>query len=147
MIPMQLGTETELAVLMDAIVIGTVMGAVYDIFRVVRRLFGCRAVEIVCDLIYTLLFSFVFFVASLAMTDYLRGFILGGMLVGAVLWCESVGRAAVYVVTKILRCAGRAVKAVLISPIVKICRYIANKFVQIAVNLKKSEKHLKVSPQ
>ncbi len=147
MIPMQLGTETELIVLRDSIVIGAAMGVAYDIFRVIRRLISRRAAEVVCDFVYTLIFSFVFFTASLAMTDYLRGFILAGMLIGAALWCASIGRVVVFAVTAVLRGAGRIVKKILISPIVKICRCIAHKFRQSAINLKKSEKHLKLSAQ
>lgn len=147
MIPMQLGTETELIVLRDSIVIGAAMGAVYDIFRVIRRLISRRVAEIICDFVYTLIFSFVFFIASLAMTDYLRGFILAGMLIGAAMWCASVGRASVFAVTAVLRGVGGIVRKIIIAPIAKICRCIAHKFRQSAVNLKKSEKHLKLSAQ
>lgn len=90
--PMQLGTETELGLLANAVAVGVVMGVVYDLFRVIRHTLSFRAVTVVCDLAYALSFGAVFFVFSLSMTGYYRGFLLAGMTAGAAMWCYTAGR-------------------------------------------------------
>ena len=93
MTPMQLGTAAEIEILRDSLIAGVMLGAVYDIFRVIRRIVRLPAVGFVCDFFYALIFGAAFFVFSLDETNYYRGFILFGMLAGAVMWIVTVGRA------------------------------------------------------
>ena len=140
MIPMQLGAQAEIEVLVYSLTAGVFMGVVYDFFRVIRRLFAGRTVTFICDLIFMVIFSAGYFTVSLAQTDYLRGFVLAGMIAGAAMWCYTIGRAAVWLVTLIL---GFFIKQ-LLSPMFvlvnKICKQSYFKTVGNAINLQKAKK-------
>lgn len=140
MIPMQLGTSVEPEVLRNAAAAGVLAGVVYDLFRVIRRLIPHRAVEVICDLIYTVLFSMIYFTVSLALTDYLRGFVLLGMAAGAVMWCLTVGRGAVFVITLAIK----GIIGIMLKPafvlLNKICKHSHFKTVRNTINLQKLKK-------
>ena len=86
MTPMQLGTQAELDILGLAVTAGAAMGLIYGLFQIVARLLNFAAVRLICDLTYTLMFGAVYFVFTLAQTNYLRGFVLLGMIGGAAGW-------------------------------------------------------------
>lgn len=95
MTPMQLGTQAELDILGLAVTAGAAMGLIYGLFQIVARRLNFAAVRLICDLTYTLMFGAVYFVFTLAQTNYLRGFVLLGMIGGAAGWHFAIGRFAV----------------------------------------------------
>ena len=92
MTPMQLGTAAELEILRDAAAVGCLLGAVYGVPAVIRRLCGKTAVWFFCDFVYSLFYGAVFFIFTLSQTDYYRFFVIAAMLFGTVLWHFSVGK-------------------------------------------------------
>lgn len=102
MTPMELGTAAELDILRDSLIAGVLMGMVCGVFRVVRLLAGRPAVGFVCDLLCALVFGAAFFIFSLDETNYFRGFILFGMLAGALMWCATLGRLLTGLMAKLL---------------------------------------------
>ncbi|MCR5122689.1 MAG: spore cortex biosynthesis protein YabQ [Ruminococcus sp.] len=116
---MQLGTAAELDILRDSVIAGVLAGIVYDVFRVIRHTLRFAAVRFVCDLFYALLFGAAFFVFSLDETNYYRGFILFGMIAGAVMWCFTVGRLLSAAAVRLIAC------------VMKIMAFLAKPFVVI----------------
>lgn len=137
---MQLGTETELQVFVSSLYWGILLGVVYDLFRILRRLAASRAVTLICDLLYTILFAFGYFVISLMLTDYLRGFVLLGMLLGALMWCMTAGRAAVFVVTAAVSWIWKRMVKKVLGKVYKNISKSMRLTVINAINFKKSKK-------
>ena len=98
------GLETELALFGQAVLFGVLMFAVYDILRVVRRIFPHGILWIsVEDLIFWVLAAVLFFLQLCRDNNgIIRFFILLGMVVGA--WCynRSLGRRLMGWLTKII---------------------------------------------
>ncbi|MBR1723921.1 MAG: spore cortex biosynthesis protein YabQ [Ruminococcus sp.] len=140
MVPMQLGVTAEIDVLKNAVIAGVAMGVIYDLFRIIRRTLGREAVTFVCDLLFTLMFSAAFFTVSLALTDYLRGFVLIGMLAGAAMWCLTVGRAVTWLVTAVLQFISGKIVVPVIVCVYKICKHIYTKIVGNTINLRNVKK-------
>lgn len=140
MTPMQLGAEAEIEILKAAVAAGVFMGAVYSLFAVVRKTLGIKTVGFICDLIYALMFGAVFFVFSLALTDYLRIFVLIGMAAGAVMWCMTFGRLIVWAVCGMLNGLGKWVLLPALDKVYKTVTIIGGKFVECHTNYKKRKK-------
>ena len=98
------GLETELALFGQAVLFGVLMFAVYDILRVVRRIFPHGILWIsVEDLIFWVLAAVLFFLQLCRDNNgIIRFFILLGMVVGA--WCYNriLGRRLMGWLTKII---------------------------------------------
>ena len=140
MVPMQLGVYAEIDVLKNAIIAGVAMGVIYDLFRIIRRTLDREAVTFVCDLLFAMMFSAAFFTVSLALTDYLRGFVLIGMLAGTAMWCFTVGRAATWLVNAVLQfISGKLVVPVIVC-VYKICKQVCAKIVGNTINLRNAKK-------
>ena len=89
---MQLGLELETQLFLLSVLTGFAMGAVYDIFRMVRMISKSgRILTFVCDVVYTVLFWFVLFTFCTGLTGQIRVFALFGMLTGAVMERLSLG--------------------------------------------------------
>ena len=137
---MQLGTNAEIEVLKISLTAGIAFGVVYDILAVLRRLLPGRAVTFVCDMFYALLFAAGYFTVSLALTNYLRGFVLTAMLAGAAAWHFTAGRGAVWLIS---RTVSLAVRKILLPPVVSVYKFgrqICVKTVGNAINSLKSKK-------
>lgn len=130
MTPMQLGTGMELEILRLAMTVGVFMGAIYTLFSVVRRILRAAVAVFICDFVYALMFGTVFFVFSLAQTDYIRGFIFIAMAIGAVLWQLSLGRIVTAFFYKFADAADKFIIYPAISVIAKISRMIGRIFVK-----------------
>ncbi len=133
---MQLGITAETEVLKNAVASGCLLGAVYGIPAVVRRLCGSRLLWFVCDLLYSAVFGAVYVLFTLSQTGYYRGFVLAGMLAGMLLWHISAGRLLVFA-----GCAAvnRLVKPLMVG-IYKICRKISVKTVKGHTNFRMEKK-------
>lgn len=88
------GVMNELKLFGLAVLIGAVIGAVYDILRVLRITFPHRFAAVFAeDLIFTLFFGMVYFCFSVEMLEgELRLYILVGMLAGFTIYLLSLGR-------------------------------------------------------
>lgn len=140
MTPMQLGADAEIEILKAAVAAGVFMGAVYSLFAVVRRTLRTRTAAFVVDLFYALCFGAVFFVLSLALTDYLRMFVLAGMAAGAVMWCMTFGRLIVWAACGILDALGRRVIRPVLDKSYKVVTAAYGKFVECHTNYKNRKK-------
>ncbi|MBQ1538268.1 MAG: spore cortex biosynthesis protein YabQ [Ruminococcus sp.] len=140
MIPMQLGTGVEPEVLRDAAAAGVLAGVVYDLFRLIRRLFPCKAVEVICDLLFALAFSLMYFTVSIALTDNLRGLVLFGMAAGAVMWCSTAGRGIVWLAALIIKGIAGKIARFCFVLLNKFSKHLYSKTVRNAINLQKRKK-------
>ena len=129
--PMQLGTSAEQGLLTDAVIVGVMLGVVYDLFRIIRHTFAFRAVTLICDFAYALCFGIVFFVFSLSVTGYYRGFLLVGMAVGAAMWSSTVGRG----LSRLAEIIISTIVKMLTAPVKSIFRRLKSHYLQ----LKRSE--------
>lgn len=140
MTPMQLGTDAEIEILKTAAVAGVFMGMLYDMFAVVRKTLRIKCISFICDLLYALMFGAVFFVFSLAMTDYLRLFVLTGMAAGAVMWSMTFGRLFVYLLCGILNGFGKWVALPVLDNVYKTVTAAGRKIVKTHTNYKNRKK-------
>lgn len=134
---MQIGTADEIEILRSAVTVGVFLGVIYDFFVIIRRQFTARAVEIVCDVFYSLIFGAVFFVFSLVMTDYYRMFILFGMLAGAIMWCVTFGRLMTGIVTAVFTAVSRYIVEPVFVTSHKFLGFIRGVFVRNRINSQK----------
>lgn len=143
MTPMQLGTETEIQIFTVAVTAGVFLGIIYGLFKLVRRAIPVKAVCFICDLVYALMFGAVFFVFSLAQTNYIRGFLLAGMLAGAAMWHFTFGRLFIFIISAV----GRFLSDKIIAPIFKLMHKIlagiGKPFVKFAQILKNKKIYVK----
>lgn len=137
---MQLGAEAEIEVFKAAVVAGVFMGAVYSLFAVIRRTVKIKCAGFFADLFYALIFGAVFFVLSLALTDYLRMFVLAGMTAGTVMWCMTFGRLIVWTACGILDALSKRVISPAMDKAYKIVTGIGGKFVECHTNYKNRKK-------
>lgn len=98
-----LGTGLELQLLCGAILLGIVLGAVYDIIRALRLTLKHSAIIVFAeDAVFTVAFGLCFYTYCTALCrGELRGFVLVGMLIGFGAYLLTLGRLVVKVVTKI----------------------------------------------
>ncbi|MCD8095122.1 MAG: spore cortex biosynthesis protein YabQ [Ruminococcus sp.] len=106
---MQLGVDAEIEVLKNSLLIGVFLGVLYDLFKIVRRTLDLKAATFLCDLLYALMFGSVYFVFTLAQTDYVRGFVLAAMLLSAAAWSFTAGRLYVFLTVKLLNFAAKVI--------------------------------------
>lgn len=144
--------SVELGLFFSAAALGAVLGAVFDIFRVLRIIIRHNGAAVfVEDLLFMLFSGFWFFVFSMtAARGQLRAFLLLAVLLGAALYLLTVGavvrRAATAVRDRVRRLGLAAARklALLFSPIYgRISRWTAGKTRKIfrkTKKLKKSEK-------
>lgn len=142
---MQLGTGQELEVLRSAAAVGIFMGAIFDLFSIIRKCTGSGIATFICDFIYALMFGTVFFIFSLSQTNYIRGFILFGMFAGAAAWCATAGRIVSAAVYGALRFISETFICPTIGFIHKIGRLLSRLFVKIGRKLKNAKKFRKTS--
>lgn len=143
--PMQLGTEAELELLKNAVILGVMMGVVYDLFRVIRHTLPAAAVRFACDLLYSLSFGAVFFVFSLSQTGYYRGFLLAGMLAGTVMWSATVGKALSFAAEKLIAAVTYLPARLIVGSVHKICTSTAAFFVRIRPKSEMQKKMPKIT--
>ena len=130
---MQLGLELEPQLFLLSVLIGFAMGAVYDIFRMVRiATKSGRILTFVCDVVYTVLFWFVLFTFCTGLTGQIRVFALFGMLTGAVMERLSLGNLAVRAFGRLWRWFLKWVFGPVKGFITKLIRKIRGLFVKIA---------------
>ncbi|MGN0633850.1 MAG: spore cortex biosynthesis protein YabQ [Oscillospiraceae bacterium] len=140
MTPMQLGVQAETEILRLAVTAGVFMGIIYDALKIVRRMFDKAAVDFLLDFLYAIMFGAVFFVFSLAQTDYVRGFVLFGMLFGAAAWSLTVGRLIVFLITGIFKIFDRLIFSRAVGSINKTAAKISGRFVKNSPNLENPKK-------
>jgi formate/nitrite transporter FocA (FNT family) len=137
---MQLGTEAEKEILFLAVTAGAFLGIIYDAFKILRQTLRAKAVGFVCDFVYALMFGAVFFVFSLAQTDYVRLFVLAAMLAGAAMWSCTVGRLFVFLACRTLGFISDRIFLPIIGFvgfIAKFPRAIGGRFVKSSTNFQK----------
>ncbi len=134
---MELGTQVELEVLKAALTAGVFMGIIYDLFKIVRFTVNRRVVIFLCDFLYVLMFCAVFFVLSLAQTDSVRFYLAFGMLAAAVVWCNTLGRLLVFIVTRITGAAARIISYPVVALLYKIKSLMSKMFVKNKPNFEK----------
>ncbi|MCC8130435.1 MAG: spore cortex biosynthesis protein YabQ [Oscillospiraceae bacterium] len=95
----------ELQMLGLATVLGALLGAVFDVFRLFRMSLQHKPwMVFVEDLLFTLLFGTVWFLFSVQMLEgQLRGFVLCGMVAGFGLYLLTIGR----IIAGLFRTAGK----------------------------------------
>lgn len=151
-------TKEEIAKFFLACLLGLFLGAVYDLFRVLRRIIPHNNFLVfVEDFLYMLFSSLCFFIFSMELVrGALRLYVFAGVCAGFFLFHYTAGNVLVFLVKKLWFCLEKFI----ILPIFKLTlqpflmgfRKIAMKtkalFVQKCKRLKKTEKsrkkHLKV---
>ena len=87
----------QTALFLGSVLLGALLGAVYDIFRIIRIIFpaaGKKAAVMICDIIYMLIFgTAVFFYAAVYGRAEVRFYFAAGAFLGAVLFIFTVGNA------------------------------------------------------
>lgn len=77
---------------MIAFFCGTVFGLVYEIFRLIRRLFPIKAVTFICDVAFFVIAAFVIFNLSLYLGNYIRIYTVLGFGSGVFTYIQTIGR-------------------------------------------------------
>lgn len=149
-----LSVSQQTAFFLLSVVLGAVMGIIYDVFRVFRILFPPAAKSkpvAVQDVLFWLIFGFCMFCYSSAVCGgNLRFFMFFGSLIGFTLYILTIGN----LITGILRQIAEAVRRVLrkvysliFEPIVKLLKNLCQKvrlfFVRIYRKSKKTEGSVK----
>ena len=81
--PMQLATLTEIKIILLGLLLGAVLGVVYDLLRILRIIIRHhKAVVFAEDFIYMLIFGFAFFVFSISFANNIRAFVLFSIMAG-----------------------------------------------------------------
>lgn len=137
MTPMQLGSAAETQILGLAVTVGVFMGVIYDLFKIIRHTVKLKAVRFICDFIYALMFGAVFFVFSLAQTNYIRGFALLGMIAGAAMWSFTAGRLCVFIICAFLDFISGKIVVPILAFINKTAGRIGRSFVKNCTNFEK----------
>ncbi len=127
-------------------VMGFGVGIFYDIFRVARIIFKHGKVSVfIEDVIFTLFFALCIFVYS---TEVARGqirfFIIGGAMLGFVVYLSTVGllivtiiRRLVFLIRRVLAFIYKHLFSPIISLIVAFCQILKSGFVYFSSTLKK----------
>lgn len=133
-----------------AMALGGILGAIYDIFRILRVAFGGKTVAVFAeDLAFSLIALIMTFVFVIAFNNgELRFFVLLGELAGFTAYYLTVGRLVIGFSKAIINFLKRAFQ-LLIRPFVKFCSAIKGKIKQKKEKRRKKEKkpskkHLKV---
>lgn len=89
-----LGAGRELQLAACALMVGGIMGIVYDIFRAIRLAIAHNRWAVMLeDIIFTLFFGIIYYTFSVELTKgSMRFFVLVGMLLGLAIYLDSVGR-------------------------------------------------------
>ncbi len=85
-----------------SVVLGAVLGVVYELFRTVRSLFGGRTVAVFLqDVLFWIVSAFVVYTFFLIFTGgTVRYFVLAGAAVGLIIYLKTVGRLTAYLFSK-----------------------------------------------
>ena len=87
----------QLELFLGSVLLGTALGAVFDVFRIIRIIFpaaGKKAAVTVCDILYMLIFgAAVFLYSAVFGRAEVRFFYAAGAFLGAVLFSLTVGQA------------------------------------------------------
>lgn len=111
-----LGVGREFQLALYALAVGAAMGAIYDLFRIVRlSIKHNRLVVMAEDVLFTLLFGMVYYTFSVELTKgAMRFFVFIGMLLGFGIYLDSLGRIIFAISARIIKLAkmfiGRIVK-------------------------------------
>lgn len=85
----------QVMIFLGSVLIGTVLGAVYDIFRVIRAIFprmGKSIPTAAADILYFMIFAGVIFMyCAINAGGGARGFCIAGAVIGAALYILTVG--------------------------------------------------------
>ena len=85
----------QVMIFLGSVLIGTALGAVYDIFRVIRVIFprmGKRIPTAAADILYFVIFAGVIFMyCAINAGGGARGFCIAGAVLGAALYIFTVG--------------------------------------------------------
>lgn len=129
-----------------SVILGAVLGVLYDCFRVLRVLFPPAAkpkAVFIGDVLFWLIYGFcVFCYGAVFARGQVRLFIIFGSLIGFALYLLTVGS----VVIGVIRCAAEAVRKILlkvysgtIEPFVKLLRIFCQKITQFFVGNHKND--------
>ncbi len=88
------GTALELRLFLGSLVLGMLMGALFDIFRAIRISVRHPALAVFCeDVLYAVLFGLSYYTYCTALCrGEIRGFVLIGMLLGFFTYIVTLGR-------------------------------------------------------
>lgn len=149
-----LSISQQTAFFLLSVVLGAVMGVVYDIFRIFRILFPPAAKSkpiAVQDVLFWLIYGFgIFCYSSAVCGGNLRFFMFFGSLLGFTLYIVTIGNLITGTLRQIaetIRRILRKVYSVIFEPIVKLLKNLCQKvrlfFVRIYRKLKKSKGSVK----
>ena len=142
--PMHLELAFEAELFFLSCLLGAGLGVVYDILKVLRNMVGHHKVVVfIEDFIYALMFGFGYFSFCTGLTGSIRGFVIFGMLVGCIIEMKTLGKATVFLLTKVFDTVWRFTFAPLGSVFSKIFGSIHRRIVKKNLNFLKSKKNVK----
>lgn len=140
--PMQLEVAAETKLFLLACLLGAGMGINYDLLSIMRNTFVHGKVWMfIEDLVYAFLFGFGFFIFCIGLTRGIRGFVFIGMLAGCIVERLTIGRAFVWVMTKVLGVIKKYILCPATDFFAKIGMIIHKRIVKKYLNFLKSKKN------
>lgn len=124
-----------------ALLLGIVLGAVYDLLRALRR--GAhtgRLFEHAADFVFALCYFFSYFVLSVARTGNMRFFTLAGMLLGSAAERYTLGRALIFAFSPVFALLRRVFDLTLGRLFARFVQKIKAAFVKSKSQLRKFQK-------
>lgn len=142
--PMQLEIAAETELFLLACLLGAGMGAIYDMFRVLRNTVEHNKVFVFAeDFVYALMFGFAYFTFCTGLTRGIRGFVFVGMLAGCAVERLTIGRLLVFALSEMFEVIWKTVFAPVIGVVFKIFGAIHKRIVKKRLTFFKSEKNIK----
>ena len=128
----------QIELFLGSVLLGTALGAVFDVFRVIRIIFpaaGKRTAVTVCDILYMLIFgAAVFFYSAVFGRAEVRFFYAVGALLGAVLFSLTVGQAVISAVRGCRDLLQRLVRKIYNDVFAPIGKFFCRKYIKNADN-------------
>lgn len=142
MINLDYDFPAESKVFLLAVLLGAVLGVVYDFIRIFRALFPHgKILTFVEDFLYMLLSGFALFTFSVGFSGEIRYFTVMGLIFGWLAEHFTIGNGIVFVFRKV----GEFLRKKLFSPVIdflaKVLRKIKSVFVRNKPKLKNNEKN------
>lgn len=142
--PMQLEIAAETELFLLACLLGTGMGVIYDMFRILRNTVHHNKVFVFAeDFVYTLMFGFAYFTFCTGLTRGIRGFALIGMLAGCIVERLTVGRLVVFALSEVFEMIWKLLFAPITRVVSKILEAIHKRIVKKQLTFSKSKKNTK----
>lgn len=104
----------QTVVFLKSCLFGLLLGAFYDVFRTIR-LVSSKSVAfiLICDIVYWALCGFFTFVFILSVNfGQVRGFIIAGILLGAIFYYNTIGSFVIRFMEKVIGFSKRAVNKI-----------------------------------